>query len=196
MQQVITELFSPEQSLILPTLLDLMAHSAPDGVLGDGGSLYLKLDPPLSEAPASCVGCSHGKEQETNGCSCDERAYLVATTRDHPRIRIGHSFYCTRRERYTEVGNEIKSLLTGVLHEVHERLASSIWSETAAWRSGTGNAGSAEAPLAAAVLSAFKELFCPRGDASDCPAMVTQTIRQALRLETLNRSGFSGELIP
>jgi hypothetical protein len=110
-------LFGLPDSLLVPTLFDLMVHAAPDCVLGDGGSLYLKIPLPRSESEHNsegpCFNCPFGQADIVKNRPCGHRAYLVATTRDHARVQSGREFYCTNKTRYAQAGQELVTALNG-----------------------------------------------------------------------------------
>lgn len=106
--------FTQSYFLFTATLLDIAVHMAPDDLLGDGGSLYLiKPEPPESKKKSFCSGCQVGNSNEC----C--RAYLVASTRDHPRVEIGESFYCINKEKYIEAGEHVDREMSRPLSKIH-----------------------------------------------------------------------------
>lgn len=126
---IVDDLFGLPVSLMMPTLLDMIVHFAPDLVLGDGGSMYLKMDIPKNESSPLCHDCTtaEGKDRKKNPCK--HRAYEVATTRDHARVQIGRGFYCTNPDSYVEAGKKMEDLLKGKIKYVQNEISRVITDE-------------------------------------------------------------------
>lgn len=152
-------------SMLMPALLDLFVHHAPDWVLGDGGSLYLTLPPPAGHVPAKCSGCS---------TEC-RRAYLVATTRDHQHARIGKQYYCASPERYERAGRWLEDHLVLTLEDVRAAVSEKIKEVL--------EAVPAEPPLDLSERAhlLFFRLFCTQRVS---PSLAFAAIARGLRLAT------------
>lgn len=159
----VNDLFGLPDSLMMPTLLDMIVHSTPDLVLGDGGSMYLKMDIPESEFSPLCHGCPTAEGNDRKKTQCKHRAYEVATTRDHARVQIGSGFYCTNPDRYVEAGEQMENLLKGKIKVVQEEISKVIKEEYNLIESNKDQIknGVIQKELAKG-LELFENLFCGR----------------------------------
>ncbi len=174
------DLYGAETLLALPTLFDLLVHAAPDTVLGDGGSLYLKVPPPESQRERNCPGCMHPFKPGKPNAACEERAYLMATTRDYPRAQIAGGFYCTNSKRYEEAGECIRTLLVGPMNRLNRCLIRSLLCAMREWPKSTR--ASVNDPLSLyeeRARSFFRFYFCP-GETGRSRA--TRAVRRSLNL--------------
>jgi len=121
-ENIINSLFGDLSSLMFPTLFDLIVHSVPDKVLGDGGSMYLKIKIPENEEEKICEKCPDDKINDGKNTRCPYRVYEIATTRDYGRVEIGRGFYCTNPKCYEKAGEELEKLLDGYIIQVNNKI--------------------------------------------------------------------------